>query len=126
DEVITGFGRMGAWSGAEYFGVTPDIMNTAKQLTNGAIPLGAVIASKAIYETFMGQNTPEHMIEFTHGYTYSAHPVACAAALATLELMEREQLVQRSAELAPVFADKLHGLAGTKHVIDIRNCGLAG
>ncbi|WP_447589574.1 aminotransferase class III-fold pyridoxal phosphate-dependent enzyme [Aquipseudomonas campi] len=126
DEVITAFGRMGTWSGAEYFGVTPDIMNTAKQITNGAIPLGAVIASSEIYNTFMQQATPEHMIEFTHGYTYSGHPVACAAGLATLELMEKENLVQQAADLIPHFESAIHGLKGTQHILDIRNCGLAG
>ncbi|WP_437883735.1 aspartate aminotransferase family protein [Pseudomonas sp. LRF_L74] len=126
DEVITAFGRMGKWSGAEYFGVTPDLMNVAKQITNGAIPLGAVIASKEIYDTFMNQPTPEHMIEFTHGYTYSAHPVACAAGLANFELLKRENLIEKSAQLAPYFENAIHGLKGTKHIIDIRNCGLAG
>ncbi|WP_454254615.1 aminotransferase class III-fold pyridoxal phosphate-dependent enzyme [Pseudomonas sp. Marseille-Q8238] len=126
DEVITAFGRMGTWSGAEYFGVTPDIMNTAKQITNGAIPLGAVIASSEIYNTFMQQATPEHMIEFTHGYTYSGHPVACAAGLATLELMEKENLVQQAADLIPHFESAIHGLKGAQHILDIRNCGLAG
>ncbi|WP_174875144.1 aspartate aminotransferase family protein [Vogesella oryzae] len=126
DEVITAFGRMGKWTGAEYFGVTPDIINTAKQVTNGAIPLGAVIASSEIYNTFMQQGTPEHMIEFTHGYTYSGHPVACAAGLATLDLLQRDQLIEQSAALAPVFEEKLHALRGSKHVLDIRNCGLAG
>ena len=126
DEVITAFGRMGKWTGAEYFGVTPDIMNTAKQITNGAVPLGAVIASKEIYQTFMNQPSPEHMVEFSHGYTYSAHPVACAAGLASLELLKRENLVQQAAEIEPYFANALHGLKGAKHIIDIRNCGLAG
>lgn len=126
DEVITGFGRMGRTTGAEYFGVTPDIMTVAKQLTNGAIPMGAVIASDAIYDTFMGQDIGEHLVEFGHGYTYSAHPVACAAGLATLELLERESLIERAATLAPHFEQALHGLRGTRHVIDIRNCGLAG
>lgn len=126
DEVITAFGRMGRHTGAEFFGVTPDIMNVAKQVTNGAVPLGAVIASSAIYDTFMNQATPEHMVEFPHGYTYSAHPVACAAGLAALELLERENLVQQAAELAPKFEAALHGLKGAKHVVDIRNCGLAG
>ncbi|WP_372438894.1 aminotransferase class III-fold pyridoxal phosphate-dependent enzyme, partial [Pandoraea sputorum] len=88
DEVITAFGRMGKWTGAEYFGVTPDIMNIAKQVTNGAIPMGAVVASSEIYNTFMSQNLPEHAVEFSHGYTYSAHPVACAAGIASLELLE--------------------------------------
>ncbi len=126
DEVITAFGRMGKWTGAEYFGVTPDIMNVAKQITNGAVPLGAVIASREIYQTFMNQPSPEHMVEFTHGYTYSAHPVACAAGLASLEILKRENLVQQSAELAPHFAKLLHGVKGAKHIVDIRNCGLAG
>ncbi|CAM4274977.1 aspartate aminotransferase family protein [Kerstersia similis] len=126
DEVITGFGRMGSTTGAEFFGVTPDIMTVAKQLTNGAIPMGAVIASDAIYDTFMGQDIGEHLVEFGHGYTYSAHPVACAAGLATLELLERESLIERAAALAPHFEQALHGLKGTRHVIDIRNCGLAG
>ncbi|WP_165676877.1 aspartate aminotransferase family protein [Metapseudomonas otitidis] len=126
DEVITGFGRMGTWTGAEYFGVTPDLMNVAKQITNGAIPLGAVIATREIYETFMNQATPEYAVEFTHGYTYSGHPVACAAGLAALEVLEKENLIQQSAELAPHFEKALHGLKGAKHVVDIRNCGLAG
>ena len=126
DEVITGFGRLGRWSGAEYFGVTPDIMNLAKQITNGAIPMGAVVASSEIYHTFMQQAAPEHAVEFGHGYTYSAHPVACAAGLATLKLLEDDALVQQAAELAPQFERMLHGLQGAGHVIDIRNCGLAG
>ena len=126
DEVITGFGRLGAYSGAEYFCVTPDIMNIAKQVTNGAVPLGAVVASREIYQTFMGQSIPEYAVEFPHGYTYSAHPVACAAGLATLEILARENLVQQAAELAPHFEQALHGVRGAKNVVDIRNCGLAG
>ena len=126
DEVITGFGRLGCWTGAEYFGVTPDIMNLAKQITNGAIPMGAVVATSEIYNTFMQQNAPEHAVEFGHGYTYSAHPVACAAGLATLKLLEDDALVQQAAELAPHFERILHGLQGANHVLDIRNCGLAG
>ncbi|MAD26453.1 MAG: aspartate aminotransferase family protein [Pseudomonadales bacterium] len=126
DEVITGFGRLGCWTGAEYFGVKPDIMNLAKQITNGAIPMGAVAATSEIYHTFMQQNAPEHAVEFGHGYTYSAHPVACAAGLATLKLLEDEALVQQAAELAPHFERSLHGLQGANHVLDIRNCGLAG
>ena len=126
DEVITAYGRMGKWTGAEFFGVVPDIMNTAKQVTNGAIPLGAVIASSEIYNTFMNQAIPEHMVEFGHGYTYSGHPVACAAGLATLELLKRDNLIEQSAALAPIFEEKLHSLKGSKHVVDIRNCGLAG
>ncbi len=126
DEVITGFGRTGAMFGATSFGVTPDLMCIAKQITNGAIPMGAVIASSEIYQTFMNQPTPEYAVEFPHGYTYSAHPVACAAGLASLELLQKESLVQSVAELAPHFESALHGLKGSKNVIDIRNYGLAG
>ncbi|WP_462379524.1 omega-aminotransferase AptA [Pseudomonas sp. Marseille-QA0892] len=126
DEVITGFGRMGKASGAEFFGVTPDLMNVAKQVTNGAVPLGAVIASREIYQTFMSQPTAPHVVEFGHGYTYSAHPVACAAGLAALDVLTREHLIEQSAALAPHFEQAIHDLKGAKHVIDIRNCGLAG
>lgn len=126
DEVITGFGRLGTWTGAEYFGVTPDILNFAKQVTNGAIPLGGVVASHEIYSAFMQQDLPEHAIEFTHGYTYSAHPVACAAALAALEVLEKKNLLAQSAALAPSFEKVLHGLKGAPHILDIRNCGLIG
>jgi len=126
DEVITGFGRLGTWSGAEYFGVTPDLLNFAKQVSNGAVPLGGVVATDEIYQTFMNQPLPELAVEFAHGYTYSAHPVACAAGLATLELLEKDDLIARSGQLAPVFAKAIHGIKGAKHVIDIRNCGLAG
>ncbi|MEB7641650.1 aspartate aminotransferase family protein [Acinetobacter pittii] len=126
DEVITGFGRLGTWTGAEYFGVTPDILNFAKQVTNGAIPLGGVVASHEIYSAFMQQDLPEHAIEFTHGYTYSAHPVACAAALAALEVLEKKNLLAQSAVLAPSFEKMLHGLKGAPHILDIRNCGLIG
>ena len=126
DEVITAFGRMGKATGAEFFGVVPDIMNIAKQVTNGAIPMGAIIASSKIYDTFMSQTAPGHAIEFSHGYTYSAHPVACAAGIAALDLIERDGLIERSAKLAPHFEQALHALKGAKNVIDIRNCGLAG
>ncbi|MHA3098177.1 omega-aminotransferase AptA [Acinetobacter brisouii] len=126
DEVITGFGRMGKWTAAEYFGVTPDILNFAKQVTNGAVPLGGVIASDEIFNTFMQQGTPEHFVEFAHGYTYSGHPVACAAGLATLELLKQEQLLDQSAALAPHFQSVIHDLKTAKHVVDIRNCGLIG
>lgn len=126
DEVITGFGRLGTWTAAEYFGVTPDILNFAKQVTNGAIPLGGVVASHEIYSAFMQQDLPEHAIEFTHGYTYSAHPVACAAALAALEILEKKNLLAQSAALAPSFEKVLHGLKGAPHILDIRNCGLIG
>ena len=126
DEVITGFGRCGAMTGADAFGVVPDIMNVAKQMTNGAVPMGAVIASGEIYDTFMAQGGPDYMLEFPHGYTYSAHPVACAAGLAALDLLEREQLPARVAEHAPYFEDVLHQLKGAPHVSDIRNYGFAG
>lgn len=126
DEVITAFGRMGKKTGAEFFGVKPDIMNIAKQVTNGAVPMGAVIATSEIYEAFMNQPIPEHLVEFAHGYTYSAHPVACAAGIATLDLLERDELIQKAAELTPYFEQALHQLKGSPHVVDIRNCGLAG
>ena len=125
DEVITGFGRMGGWTGAEVFGVTPDIMNLAKQITNGAQPLGAVLVKKEIYDTFMAQGGPDYMLEFTHGYTYSAHPVACAVGLATLDLLEQENMVERVQTLAPHFERAVHSLKGVKHITDIRNFGLA-
>ena len=122
---ITGFGRMGAYTGAEAFGVTPDIMNVAKQITNGAQPLGAVLVKKEIYDTFMAQGGPEYMLEFAHGYTYSAHPVACAAGLAALDILERENMVDKVKVLSPIFENAVHSLRGTKHVTDIRNYGLA-
>ena len=125
DEVITGFGRCGAWTGAEAFGVTPDILNFAKQVTNGVQPLGGVVAKKEIYDTFMAAGGPDYMLEFPHGYTYSAHPVACAAGVATMELLAREHAPQRVAELAPHFERAVHSLRGAKHVADIRNYGLA-
>ncbi|MDB5624043.1 MAG: aspartate aminotransferase family protein, partial [Devosia sp.] len=124
DEVITGFGRLGTPFGADYFGVTPDIMITAKGLTNGVIPMGAVLVSAEIHDAFMGG--PEHVIEFFHGYTYSGNPIASAAALATLETYQEEELLTRGAELGPYFADALHSLRGEPHVIDIRNIGLVG
>ena len=125
DEVITGFGRCGAWTGAEAFGVTPDIMNVAKQITNGAQPLGAVLVKKDIYDTFMAQGGPDYLLEFAHGYTYSAHPVACAVGLATLDLLEKENIVEQVKAMAPYFEGAVHNLKGTKHITDIRNFGLA-
>jgi beta-alanine--pyruvate transaminase len=125
DEVITGFGRMGAYTGAAAFGVTPDIMNVAKQITNGAQPLGAVVAKKEIYDTFIAQGGPDYMLEFPHGYTYSAHPVACAAGVAALDVLVRENMVDRVKALAPHFENAVHSLKGAKHVADIRNYGLA-
>ncbi len=125
DEVITGFGRAGAYTGAEAFGVTPDIMNVAKQITNGAQPMGAVLAKKDIYDTFMAQGGPDYMLEFAHGYTYSAHPVPCAAGLATLDLLVKENAVEQVKALAPHFENAVHSLKGSKHITDIRNFGLA-
>ena len=125
DEVITGFGRAGAYTGAEAFGVTPDIMNIAKQITNGAQPMGAVLAKKDIYDTFIAQGGPDYMLEFAHGYTYSAHPVVCAAALATLDLLVRENSVEQVKALAPYFENAVHSLKGSRHVTVIRNFGLA-
>lgn len=126
DEVITGFGRTGTLFGATTFGVTPDLMCIAKQMTNGAIPMGAVVASREIYQAFMAQPTPEYAVEFPHGYTYSAHPVACAAGIAALDLLLKENLVEQAAQLAPSFESVLHGLKGAKNIVDLRNFGLAG
>ena len=126
DEVITGFGRMGSMTGAAEFGVTPDIMNVAKQLTNGAVPMGGVIVKGEIYQTFMEQGGPDYMLELPHGYTYSGHPVACAAALAALDILEQDSLVDRVRQMSPVFEDALHSLKGTRYISDIRNYGLAG
>jgi beta-alanine--pyruvate transaminase len=125
DEVITGFGRCGALTGAEAFGVTPDIMNIAKQITNGAQPMGAVVVKKDIYDTFMDAGGPDYMLELPHGYTYSAHPVACAAGLAALDVLKKEDMVGRVRALAPHFENAVHSLKGAKHVADIRNFGLA-
>ena len=125
DEVITGFGRCGTNFGADAFGVTPDIMTTAKQITNGTIPMGAVISKAAIYDTFMDNGGPEYMVEFPHGYTYSAHPVACAAALATLDVLQNDNLIERSAQMAPVLEAAVHSLKGANYITDIRNYGLA-
>jgi beta-alanine--pyruvate transaminase len=124
DEVITGFGRLGTPFGADYFGVVPDIMVTAKGLTNGVIPMGAVLVSAEIHDAFM--QGPEHVIEFFHGYTYSGNPIASAAGLATLETYKEEGLLTRGAALAKVWEDGLHSLKGEPHVIDIRNIGLVG
>lgn len=125
DEVISGFGRSGAYTGAAAFGVTPDIINIAKQVTNGAQPLGAVIAKREIYNTFMDQGGPDYMLEFPHGYTYSAHPVACAAGVAALDVLVRDNMVERVASLAPHFEQAVHSLRSARHVADIRNFGLA-
>ena len=125
DEVITAFGRVGAATGAEAYGVVPDVLNVAKQLTNGSVPMGAVIVNQEIHDTFMDTEAPEYMIEFPHGYTYSGHPLACAAGLATLDLLEKENSFEQVASMAPVLEDAIHSLKGAKHVIDIRNYGSA-
>ncbi len=122
DEVITGFGRTGSAFAAQEFGVTPDIITCAKGLTNGCVPMGAVLVSTKIYEAFM--QGPPGAIELFHGYTYSAHPVACAAGLATLALYEKEQLLTRAKQTGAVFEKAVHGLKGLPHVIDVRNYGL--
>ena len=125
DEVISGFGRSGAYTGAAAFGVTPDIMNVAKQITNGAQPMGAVLVGNDLYNTFMHNGGPEYMLEFAHGYTYSAHPVACAAGIAALDLLVKDDMISRVNALAPYFETAVHSLKGTKHLTDIRNFGLA-
>ena len=125
DEVISGFGRSGAWTGAEAFGVTPDILNFAKQVTNGVQPLGGLVVKQEIYDTFMAAGGPDYALEFPHGYTYSAHPVACAAGLAAMDLLDKDHAMQRVRELAPILENAVHGLRGCKHVLDIRNFGLA-
>lgn len=122
DEVITGFGRTGSAFASQTFSVTPDLITCAKGLTNAAVPMGAVIAKKEIYDAFM--QGPENAIEFYHGYTYSGHPLAAAAAVATLDLFKTEALFQRAAELAPYWEDAAHSLKGLPNVIDIRNIGL--
>ena len=121
-EVITGFGRLGAPFAADYFDVMPDMITCAKGLTNGVIPMGAVLATKEIHDAFM--QGPEHVIELFHGYTYSGNPIASAAGLATLETYREEGLFERAAEIAPYWEDAVHSLKGLPHVIDIRNLGL--
>ena len=122
DEVITGFGRTGNPFAAQTFGVTPDLITSAKGLTNGAVPMGAVICKQGVHDAFM--QGPEHLIEFFHGYTYSAHPLACAAGLATLETYADEGLLTRAQSIQGSFADAVHSLKGLPNVIDIRNFGL--
>ncbi len=124
DEVITGFGRLGSPFAAQHFGVVPDLMTMAKGLTSATVPMGAVAARKGLYETFM--QGPEKTIELFHGYTYSAHPLACAAALATLDVYRDEGLLTRAAELAPQWERAMHGLRDCPNVVDIRNIGLIG
>lgn len=124
DEVITGFGRTGSAFGADTFNVQPDMMTTAKGLTNGVIPMGAVLVSADIHDAFM--TGPDHMIELFHGYTYSGNPMAAAAGLATLETYKEEDLFNRAAAMAPYWEEALHSLRDCRHVIDIRNIGLIG
>ncbi len=122
DEVITGFGRLGSPFATEYFGVMPDIVTAAKGVTNGTVPMGAVFVRKGIYDAFM--QGPENSIELFHGYTYSGHPVACAAALATLDIYKNEDLFDRAASLKTYWEEAAHSLKGLPYVIDIRNLGL--
>ena len=122
DEVITGFGRLGKPFAAEYFGVTPDLITLAKGVTNATVPMGAVVAHRRIHDALM--QGPPAAIEFFHGYTYSGHPVACAAALATLAVYERERIFDNAAAMAPIFEEAVHSLRGRRHVVDIRNLGL--
>jgi beta-alanine--pyruvate transaminase len=124
DEVITGFGRLGTPFAAQYFGVEPDLICFAKGVTNATIPMGGVLVKKDIYETFMG--APPNVIELFHGYTYSGHPMASAAAIAALDLYRDEGLFERAKTMAPYFESAMHSLKGTPNVIDIRNLGLIG
>jgi beta-alanine--pyruvate transaminase len=125
DEVITGFGRLGHPFASQHFGVEPDLFTTAKGLTNGTVPMGAVFVKDSLYQAFMqGPESSSSGIEFFHGYTYSGHPVACAAGIGTLETYEDESLLTRAQSLEKYWEDAAHSLKGTRHVIDIRNCGL--
>ena len=124
DEVITGFGRVGKAFAAQRFGVTPDLMSTAKGLTNGSVPMGAVFVSNQVHDAFM--QGPEGMIDLFHGYTYSGHPLACAAALATLDTYEEENLFEKAIEIGQYWEDAIHSLKGAPNVVDIRNFGLIG
>ncbi|RWB69894.1 aspartate aminotransferase family protein [Mesorhizobium sp.] len=124
DEVITGFGRLGAPFAADYFAVMPDLVTSAKGITNGAVPMGAVFAKRAIYEALM--QGPDNQIELFHGYTYSGHPVACAAGIAALEIYQQEGLLTRASDLAEYWQNALHSLRGEPHIIDIRTLGLVG
>ncbi|WP_411836772.1 aspartate aminotransferase family protein [Paracoccus sp. ME4] len=124
DEVITGFGRLGSPFAAQHFGVIPDMITCAKGLTNGVIPMGAVLATAEIHDAFM--QGPEHIIELFHGYTYSGNPISCAAAIATLDTYAEEGLLTRAASLETYWQEALHGLRDHPHVVDIRNMGLIG
>lgn len=123
DEVITGFGRLGSAFGANFFGVIPDMIVCAKGLTNAAVPMGAVIVNTGIYDTFM-EGSPKDAIELFHGYTYSAHPLACAAAIAALDVYQEEQLFERAAQISTYFEAAAHQLRDLPTVKDIRNLGL--
>lgn len=123
DEVITGFGRLGTAFGADFFGIVPDMIVCAKGLTNAAVPMGAVLVRQDIHDAFM-QAAPENMIEFFHGYTYSGHPLSCAACIATLEVYREEGLFDRAAAMAPHFENAAHSLKGLPWVKDVRNLGL--
>lgn len=123
DEVITGFGRLGCAFSPERYGVVPDMITFAKGVTNGAVPMGGVLVSNVIHDAFM--NGPDHAVEFFHGYTYSAHPLACAAGLATLDVYAKEDLFARAKKIEPIFEAAVHGLKGLPNVVDIRNVGLA-
>ena len=123
DEVITGFGRLGASFACEKLGVIPDLICLAKGLTNGSVPMGAVMVRKGIYDGMLAA-APENTSELFHGYTYSGHPLACAAALASLDVFEEEQLFKRAGDLAPYFEDAVHSLRELPHVIDVRNMGM--
>ena len=125
DEVITGFGRVGAGFAAKRYGVVPDMMTLAKGITNGTVPMGAVVARSFIHNALMNADLPEVMVELAHGYTYSGHPVACAAAHAALDIYENEELFARAAKTEKVLEDAVHSLRGLPHVIDIRNVGMA-
>jgi beta-alanine--pyruvate transaminase len=122
--VITAFGRLGKAYGSQAFDITPDIITTAKGLTSGTVPMGAVFVQDGIYDAFM--DGPGHAIELFHGYTYSAHPLAVAACIATQGVYREEGLFERSAEMAPKFEDALHSLKDEPYVIDVRNYGLMG
>jgi beta-alanine--pyruvate transaminase len=122
DEVITAWGRLGKPFASQHFGVMPDLMTTAKGITNGTVPMGAVFMRERIYQAFM--TGPEGAIEMPHGYTYSSHPLACAAGLATMQVYEDEGLLTRAAELWPYWEEQAHALKGLPHVVDIRNIGL--
>ena len=126
DEVITGFGRTGEPFGSDAFGVVPDIMNLAKTLTNGVVPMGAVVVSGDVHQAFVEEGAPDHAISLPHGYTYTGHPVACAAAIAALDIFVKEDMPGRVRTLSPIFEKTLHELKSESHVVDIRNYGLAG